>query len=155
MTIQSKPVLSESQVDLIKRPTTFLGEDGEAAMRGIQEEATKNVRLPADFAKLIESYCKDLTRRVALRELSNDLEKDKEHERLMQLELMKGEINKFKAAMVQGNIADLMRVKKTLTAQLGKYLEDINQTKERGYPPMSLGNGEIPLWASRRTLWST
>jgi hypothetical protein len=56
-----KPVLSESQVDLIKRHTTFPGEDGEAAMRGIQEEATKTVRLPADIAKLIENYCKDLT----------------------------------------------------------------------------------------------
>jgi hypothetical protein len=72
-----KPVLSEFQVDLIKRHMTFLGEDREAAMRGIQEEATKTVRLPADIAELIENYCKDLTRRVALRELSINLERDK------------------------------------------------------------------------------
>ncbi len=120
-----KPILSESQVDLIKRHTTFLGEDGEAVMQEIQEEATKTVRLPADIAKIIESYCKDLTRRVALRELSNDLEKGKERERLMQLESMEAEVNKFKAAMAQGNMADLMRVKRTLSAQLEKCLEDI------------------------------
>jgi hypothetical protein len=150
-----KPVLSEFQVDLIKRHTTFLGEDREAAMRGIQEEATKTVRLPADIAELIENYCKDLTRRVALRELSIDLERDKEQERLRQLESMEVEVNKFKAAMAQGNMADLMRVKRTLPAQLGKYLEDIKADEGEGYPPMSPGNGEIPLWGSRRALWST
>jgi hypothetical protein len=127
-----KPVLSESQVDLIKWHTTFLGEDGKAAMRGIQEEATKTVCLPADIAKLIESYCKELTQRVALRELSIDLEKDKEHERLRQLESMEVEVNKIKAAMAQGNMADLMRVKRTLLAQLGKYLEDIKADEGEG-----------------------
>jgi hypothetical protein len=127
-----KPILSESQVDLIKRHTTFLGEDGEAAMRGIQEEAMKTVRLPADIAKLIESYCKDLTRRVALRELLIDLETEKEPERLRQLESMEAEVNKFKAAMAQGNMADLMRVKRTLPARLGKYLEDMKADEGEG-----------------------
>ncbi len=108
-------------------------------MRGIQEEATKTVRLPADIAKLIESYCKELTRRVALRELSIDLEKDKEHERMRQLESMEAEVNKFKVAMAQGNMADLMRVKRTLPAQLGKYLEDIKADKEEGIFPNATG----------------
>jgi hypothetical protein len=61
-----KSVLSESQVDLIKQHTTFLGEDGEAVMRAIQEEATKTGWLLADIAKVIENYCKDLAWRVAL-----------------------------------------------------------------------------------------
>ncbi len=91
-------------------------------MREIQEEATKSVRLPADIARIIDNYCKDLTRRVGLRELSNDLEKDKEHERLAQLEAMEAEVSNFKAARVQGNMADLMRVKGVLSAQLKKYL---------------------------------
>ncbi len=62
---KGEPVLSESQVGLIKHHTTFLGEDGEAVMREIQEEAAKTVRLPADIAKIIDNYCKDLARRVA------------------------------------------------------------------------------------------
>ncbi len=38
---KEEPVLSESQVELIKHHTAFLGEDGEAVMREIQEEATE------------------------------------------------------------------------------------------------------------------
>jgi hypothetical protein len=126
-----KSVLSDSQVDLIRQHTTFLGKDGEAVMRAIQEEATKTMRLPADIVKVIENYCKDLARRVALRELSNNLEKDKEHERLMQLESMEAEVNKFKTAKAKGNMADLMRVKRNLSAQLGKYLEGIKAGRRR------------------------
>jgi hypothetical protein len=114
-------ILSESQVELIKHHTAFLGEDGEAAMREIQEEATKTVRLPADITKIIDNYCKDLTRRMGLRELSNDLAKDKERERLVQLEAMEAEVSNFKAAKAQGNMAVLMRVKGVLAAQLKKY----------------------------------
>jgi hypothetical protein len=75
-------------VDLIKQHTTFLGDDGEAVMREIQEDATKTGRLPADIARVIERYCIDLGRRVALQELANELEKGKEQERLLQLESM-------------------------------------------------------------------
>jgi hypothetical protein len=57
---KGEPILSESQVELIKHHTAFLGEDGEAVMQEIQEEATKTVRLPADIAKIIDNYCKDL-----------------------------------------------------------------------------------------------
>ncbi len=64
--------------------------------------------------------------------MSNDLEKDKERERLMQLEAMKVEVNNFKAAKAQGNMADLMRVKGVLSAQLKKYLEDIEADKGEG-----------------------
>jgi hypothetical protein len=45
---------------------------------------------------------------------------------------MEAEVNKFKAAMAQGNMADLMRVKRTLSAQLEKYLEDIKADEEEG-----------------------
>jgi hypothetical protein len=123
-------VLSDSQVELIKHHTTILGEDGEAAMREIQKKAMESVCLPADIVRVIDSYCKDLTRRVGLRELSNDLEKDKEHERLVQLEAMEAEVSKFKVAKAQGNMADLMRVKGAPSAQLKKYVEDIEANEE-------------------------
>jgi hypothetical protein len=92
----------------------------------------ESVCLPADIARVIDSYCKDLSRRVGLRELSNDLEKDKERERLVQLKAMEAEVNKFKIARAQGNMADLMGVKGVLPAQLKKYLEDIEADEEGG-----------------------
>jgi hypothetical protein len=118
-----KPVLSEDQVDLIREQTTFLGEDGEAVMREIQEDAMKTGRLPADIARVIEKYCKDLARRVALRELSNDMEKDKEPERLLQLEAMQAQVSKYAAAKAKGNMANLMRVKEGLPASSGSTWE--------------------------------
>jgi hypothetical protein len=69
---------------------------------------------------------------VGLRELSNNLEKDKERERLAQLEAMEAEVSKFKAAKAQGNIADLTRVKGALSAQLKTYLEDIEADEGEG-----------------------
>jgi hypothetical protein len=62
----------------------------------------------------------------------DDLEKDKERERLMQLESMEAEVNKFKVAKAQGNMADLMRAKRALPAQLEKYLEDIKADEGEG-----------------------
>ncbi len=53
---KEEPVLSESQVELIKHHTAFLGEDGEAVMREIQEEAMKTVRLPADIRHRKEGF---------------------------------------------------------------------------------------------------
>jgi hypothetical protein len=64
--------------------------------------------------------------------LSNNLEKDKEHERRMQLESMEAEVNKFKTPKAKGNMADLMRVKRDLPAQLGKYLIDIEADEGEG-----------------------
>ncbi len=127
-----KLVLSEAQVDLIRQHTTFLGEDGEAFMREIQEDAMKTGRLPVDIARVIEKYCKDLGRRVALRELSNDMEKEKEPERLLQLESMQAEVNKYVAAKAKGNMSDQMRVKEDLPAQLRKYLGDIEADEGEG-----------------------
>jgi hypothetical protein len=63
--IQKKEsVLSESQVELIKHHMAILGGDGWAAMRESQQKATKPGCLPADIARLIEVYCKDLKRRA-------------------------------------------------------------------------------------------
>ncbi len=60
------------------------------------------------------------------------MEKDKERERLVQLEAMEVEVSKFKVAKAQGNTADLVWVKGALSAQLKKYLEDIEAGKGDG-----------------------
>jgi hypothetical protein len=86
---EGRPVLSEAQEELIRRQSTLLGEDRDAAMQAIQEDAVKTGRLPADVAKIIEKCCQDLSRRVAQLEKSNEVEKEKEPERLMQIEGMR------------------------------------------------------------------
>jgi hypothetical protein len=80
------PVLSEAQEELIRWQSTLLGEDGDAVMQAIQEDAVTTGRLPADVAKV--KCCQDLGRRAARRERSNEVEREKEPERLMQIEGM-------------------------------------------------------------------
>jgi hypothetical protein len=129
---KGESILTDSLVEFIKHNAAVLGEDGRAAMREIQQKATEPGCLPADIARIIEGYCKDLGRRAMLRELSNDLEKDKERERLVQLKAMEEEVGKFKVAGGQCDMASLMRIKAALSAQLKKYLEDMEADKEGG-----------------------
>jgi hypothetical protein len=79
--LKGESVFTSSQAEFIRHHAAILGEDGKAAMGVIQQKAASPGCLPADIAKAIEGYCKDLGRRAMLRELSGDLEKDREHER--------------------------------------------------------------------------
>jgi hypothetical protein len=119
-------------VEFIKCHAAITSEDGKAAMGGIQQKAVEPGCLPADVARAIDEYCKDLGHRAALKELSGDLEKDTERERLTQLKAMEVEVSKFKIASEEGDMAGLMRVKAALSAQLKKYLDDIETDKEDG-----------------------
>jgi hypothetical protein len=130
-----RPVLSEDQMDLIRQQTIFLGEDGDAIMRIIQEDVVSAGRLPADIARVIEKCCQDLARRVALREMSNEMEKEKEPERLLQLEGLQEQVSKYAITKDKGNIADLMRVKQALPPLLKKYLEDLEADEREGLSP--------------------
>ncbi len=56
---EGRPALLEAQRELIRQQTTFLGDDGDAVMRVIQEDAKKPGRLPADVARVIEKCCQD------------------------------------------------------------------------------------------------
>ncbi len=129
---KGESVFTSSQVEFIKHHAAILSEDGKAAIGEIQQKAAEPGCLPADIARAIEGYCKDLSQRAALRELSSDLEKDRERERLTELEAKEVEVSKFKTARGKGDMASLMRVKAALSAQLKKFLDDIEANKEDG-----------------------
>jgi hypothetical protein len=115
---EGRPVLTEAQEELIRQQSTLLGEDGDAVMRAIQEDAVTTGRLPADVAKVIEKCCQDLGRRVARLEKSNEVEREREPGRLMQIEAMQEQVSKCATAKEKGNMADLMRVKQALPSLL-------------------------------------
>jgi hypothetical protein len=89
-------------------------------------------RLSADIARVIEKCCQELGRRVALQEMSNEVEKEKEPERLLQMEGLQAQVIKYAIAMIQGKMADLMRVKQALPPLLQKYLEDLEADEREG-----------------------
>jgi hypothetical protein len=82
----SNPIITSAQRELIEKHVALLGEDGNAIIQDIQEEAEKDGKLPADVSRLIESCLHDLGGRAAVQELSNDMIKERELERLAQVE---------------------------------------------------------------------
>ncbi len=101
-------------------------------MEAIQEDAVTAGRLLADVAKVIEKCCQDLDRRVARLEKSNEVEREREPERLMQIESMREQVSKCAMVRDKGNMADLMRVKEALPALLSKYLKDLETDEKDG-----------------------
>jgi hypothetical protein len=101
-------------------------------MRAIQEDAVTAGRLPADVAKVIEKCCQDLGRMVARLEKSNEVEREREPGRLMQIEAMQEQVSKCATTREKGNMADLMRVKEALPSLLSKYLKDLETDEKDG-----------------------
>jgi hypothetical protein len=129
---EGRPVLTEAQKDLIKQQTALLGEDGDAIMRVIQEDAKVAGRLPADISKVIEKCCQDLSPRVARLERSNEVQREREPQRLLQIEAIREQVTKYVAAKGKGINADLMRVKQGLPNLVAKYMKDLETDEKDG-----------------------
>ncbi len=127
----SKPVITEAQQGLIERNAALLGEDGNAIIQDIQAEAEKTGSLPSDIFKLIESCCRDLSKRVASLETSNELMREREPERLMQVEAMREQVTWYSGARASG----AARIKPTLHELVDKYMADVNKDEEDGLAP--------------------
>jgi hypothetical protein len=129
------PVLTEAQRDLIKKHTALLGEDGDTIIRDIQGEAETEGRLPEDIFKIIEKCCQDLNQRVACLERSNEVERERETERLAQVEAMREQVARFPDAKAKGDNAGLMRVKLALSGITEKFMKGVEADEKDGLAP--------------------
>ncbi len=131
----SNPVITEAQQELIKRYAALLGEDGSAIIQDIEAEAEQAGRLPADNFKLIESCCQDLNKRVASLEISNESIREREAERLAQVEAMREQVTRYNGARASRDNAALARIKPTLYNLVDKYMADVDKDQEDGLAP--------------------
>jgi hypothetical protein len=129
------PIITEAQKELIKKNAALLGEDGDAIIQDIQTEAELEGRLPADIFKIIEGCCQDLNKRVASLERSNEVVRERETERLTQVEAMREQVTRFNGARAKGDNAGLMRVKLALNDILEKFMKDVDKDEEDGLAP--------------------
>jgi hypothetical protein len=130
---EGRSVLTEAQKDLIKQQTALLGEDGDAIIRGIQEEAESAGRLPAAISKVIERCCQDLGRRVARLERSDlHLQRKREPQRLLQIEAITEQVTRYAGAKSKGNNADLMKVKQTRPNLMADYMKSLEADEKDG-----------------------
>ncbi len=131
----SNPVVTGAQQELIEKHAALLGEDGKAIIQDIQEEAEKDGKLPADVFRLIDSCLHDLSRRAAIQELSNEVVKERELERLVQVEAIREHAARFTGARAIGNNAALASAKQALLGLVEKFMADMNRDKEDRLDP--------------------
>jgi hypothetical protein len=130
-----KSVITEAQQELIRRSAALLGEYGNGIIQDIQTEAELDGRLPADIFKLIERCCQDLNKRVASLEISNDLIRERETERLAQVEAMREQVTRVSRARASGDNASLMRIKPVLYDLVEQYMKDVDKDEKDGLAP--------------------
>jgi hypothetical protein len=82
-----------------------------------------------------------LNRRVKRLERSNEVQREREPQRLLQVEAMRGQVTKYVTAKGKGNNANLMEVKQTLPNLLTGYLKDLEMDKKDG-----LSSDVIETW---------
>ncbi len=129
------PVITGVQQELIKKHAALLGEDGKVIIQDIQEETEKDEKLPADVFRLINSCMHDLGRRAAIQELLNDVIKEREPERLVQVEAIREHVTRFTGARASGDNAALTSAKQALVVLVEKFMVDVNRDEEDGLDP--------------------
>ncbi len=69
---------------------------------------------------------------MARLERSNEVQREREPHRLMQIEGMREQVSKYLAAKGKGNITDLMKAKQALPNLLTEYMKDLETDKKDG-----------------------
>jgi hypothetical protein len=128
------PLITEVQQELIKRNAALLGEDRDAIIQDIQIEAEKAGRLPADIFKLIESCCQNLNKRVESLEISNDLVREREPGRLVQVEAMREQVSRYNGARASKDNAALAKIKPAQYSLVDKYMADVDKARRTDWP---------------------
>jgi hypothetical protein len=131
----SNPVITGAQRELIEKQAALLGEDGKAIIQDIEEEAGKAGKLPADVFRLIDSCLHDLGKRAVRQELLNEVIKEREPERLVQVEAIREHATRLIGARASGDNAALASVKQALLGLVEKFMANVNRDKEDGLDP--------------------
>jgi hypothetical protein len=99
----SGPVITGAQQELINKYAGVLGEHGKAMIEAIEEEARAPNKMPADVFKLIESCLNSLGQKAKKQNLSDEVIKQKEPERLLQVEAIREHAAMLHGAWLNGD----------------------------------------------------
>jgi hypothetical protein len=128
----NKPVIPVAQQELITKYADILGEDGKAMMEAIEEEARKPDKMPADIFKLIESCLSSLSQKAKRQGLSDEVIKQREPERLLQVEAIREHATMLHANRLNGDRLGEESVKKAMVRLVDEYMAAVSQDKDDG-----------------------
>jgi hypothetical protein len=131
----NKPVITVAQQELIIKYADILGEDEKAMIEIIEEEAKKPNKMPADIFKLIDSCLSSLSQKAKRQGLSDEVIKQREPERLLQVEAIGEHATMLHASRLNGDRLSEESVKKAMRKLVDEYMAAVDQDKDDGLDP--------------------
>jgi hypothetical protein len=131
----NKPVVTRTQRELFDRYAGILGEDGKAMVEAIKEEAKMPGKMPADVFRMIESCLHSLGQRAKSQDLSNEVIKQREPERLLQVEAIREHATMLHGAWLNGDRTTEESIRQAALKLVGEFLEAVDKDKEAGLDP--------------------
>jgi hypothetical protein len=130
-----KPVITDYQRELIVKQANIIGEDGEAMIQDIENEALKTNQMAADIFKLIESCMASLNQKVRIQMQSDEVTRQKEPERLRQIEAIREQATMLLGSRLNGDKPSEESVVKTMRKLVNEYMAAVDQDKVDGLDP--------------------
>jgi hypothetical protein len=130
-----QPVVSEVQRMLFEKYAGILGEDGQAMVEAIEKEAKEPKKLPADVFRLVESCLHALGQRAKSQEMSNEVIKRREPERLLQVEAIREHANRLPGARFDGDNPAEESLRNAALRLVEEFMKAVDKDKEEGLDP--------------------
>ncbi len=132
-----KPVVTDSQRELIIKQANIIGEDGVALVEDIEDAAvsTTSKLLPADVFRMIESCMASLSQKVKIQMQSDAITREKEPERLKQIEAIREQATMLHGSRLNKDKPTEESVAKTMRDAVIEYMAAVDQDKEDGLDP--------------------
>jgi hypothetical protein len=128
----NSPFITGAQRELIDRYAGVLGEDGKAMIKAIEEEAKMLGKLPANVFKLIESCLNSLGQRAKKQGLSNEVIKQREPERLSQVEAIREHTTMLHGARLNGDRLIEESVRQATLKLVDEFMVAVDKDKDDG-----------------------
>jgi hypothetical protein len=129
---RNSSVVTGAQHELIDKYAALLGKDGKAMIEVIEEEAKKPGKLPADVFRLIEGCLHSLGQRAKKQDLSNEVMRQREPERLMQAEAIREHATRLAGAWANGDNAAIGSIRQATLALVGDFMEAVDKDRDEG-----------------------
>jgi hypothetical protein len=130
-----KPVITDYQRELIVKQANIIGEDGVAMIEDIENAALESGQMAADIFKLIESCMASLNQKVRIQMQSEEIIRQKEPERLRQIEAIREQATMLLGSRLNGDKPGEESVMKTMRKLVNKYMAAVDQDKADGLDP--------------------
>jgi hypothetical protein len=130
-----RPVISDFQRELIVKQANVIGEDGEAMIQDIENAALETNQMAADIFKLVESCMASLNQKVRMQMQSDEVIRQKEPERLRQIEAIREQATMLLGSRLNGDKPSEESVVKTMRKLVNEYMAAVDQDKMDGLDP--------------------